>query len=71
MILNIWEEQADIQHNYYFAGEQPWRNEENLVVLSNGDTLGPSYHGDFINGVRDYPSLTLTTSKVYDRQVLI
>lgn len=43
---------ADIQHNYYFGdGEQVWRNEENLVVLSNGDALGTSYHADFVNGV--------------------
>lgn len=46
-----------MQHNYYFGGAQPWRNEPNLIVLSNGDTLGSSYHGDFINGVSLYTLL--------------
>ena len=40
------------QHNYYLDGSMKWRDEPDLYVLSNGDTLGPSYHADFINGVR-------------------
>lgn len=26
--------------NYYLTAEQPWRNDPDLLVLSNGDTVG-------------------------------
>lgn len=29
---------------------RPWRSGKNNVVFSNGDLLGPSFHGDFVNG---------------------
>jgi hypothetical protein len=29
---------------------RPWRAGKNNVVFSNGDMLGPSFHGDFVNG---------------------
>nr|ODN90519.1 WSC domain-containing protein [Cryptococcus depauperatus CBS 7841] len=38
------------QFNYYLNDNQPWRNEECTLVLSNGDCSGNTYHADFING---------------------
>ncbi|CAD6589491.1 MAG: hypothetical protein TREMPRED_005378 [Tremellales sp. Tagirdzhanova-0007] len=39
-----------IKANYYLRDGQPWRNEDNLLVLSTGDTTGLGYHADFHNG---------------------
>lgn len=48
--------------NYYFGnGEQVWRNDPNLLVLSNGDSVGPSYHADFMNGVSHARTTWLNT----------
>ncbi|KAK4685363.1 hypothetical protein P7C73_g4788, partial [Tremellales sp. Uapishka_1] len=41
--------------NYYTSDAQPWRNDDNLLVLSNGDCTGNSYHADFVNGVSTFP----------------
>ncbi|WVR08872.1 hypothetical protein IAU60_005931 [Kwoniella sp. DSM 27419] len=38
------------EFNYYLSEDQPWRNEECLLVLSNGDCTGNSFHVDFVNG---------------------
>ncbi|WVQ74401.1 hypothetical protein IAR50_004002 [Cryptococcus sp. DSM 104548] len=38
------------QWNYYFDENQPWRNDANTLVFSNGDTVGSSMHVDFVNG---------------------
>lgn len=42
-----------IQHFYRFDEHRPWRKGRNNVVFSNGDTLGTSFHGDFVNGWKD------------------
>ncbi|BEI93079.1 uncharacterized protein CcaverHIS019_0507070 [Cutaneotrichosporon cavernicola] len=41
-----------MQSFYEFKENQgrPWRAGKNNVVFSNGDMLGPSFHGDFVNG---------------------
>ncbi|KIY33783.1 WSC domain-containing protein [Cryptococcus gattii E566] len=38
------------QFNYYLDDNQPWRNDECTLVLSNGDCSGNTYHADFFNG---------------------
>lgn len=46
------------QFNYYLDDNQPWRNDECTLVLSNGDCSGSTYHADFFNGVsRDLSKL--------------
>ncbi|EJT52721.1 hypothetical protein A1Q1_02056 [Trichosporon asahii var. asahii CBS 2479] len=42
-----------IQHFYRFDEFRPWRKGRNNVVFSNGDLLGTSFHGDFVNGWKD------------------
>lgn len=42
-----------IQHFYRFDEHRPWRKGRNNVVFSNGDMLGTSFHGDFVNGWKD------------------
>lgn len=42
-----------IQHFYRFDEFRPWRKGRNNVVFSNGDLLGSSFHGDFVNGWKE------------------
>lgn len=39
-----------MQSFYKFDEWRPWKAGRNNVVWSNGDTLGASFHGDFVNG---------------------
>ncbi|EIW68134.1 hypothetical protein TREMEDRAFT_45085 [Tremella mesenterica DSM 1558] len=38
------------ESNYYPTPQQKWRNDENILVLSHGDSVGGAYHADFHNG---------------------
>jgi hypothetical protein len=61
-----------VKANYYLGPWQEWRNDDNLLVLSNGDALGVSYHADFFNGVSHSLSLRTTSngSIKWDQDVL-